>query len=532
MDTGLSSTAYSDDKREKYVVDTEDISDAEMCSVMEDYERSQLACNENVPDSNGGASAGAYALDKFNKPRSEDEMNELGKKRIGESTATKILWARKAYDRWVDYRRKMYIGRHNFPQLKFRQVDRLDKSVLHEVSLNRDMCDFIVEVRKENGEEYPPGTVYDLVLMLSIYLEQEYGIKHLTTTAWPKIRNTLDWVMQEKTAQGLGQQQERDYVTAEQEEDLWSHGFLGDSDPDKLRLTIFFLLGKFFALRGGKEHRNLVRYPRSQFTIKPVDGDKNKLCLEYREFTSKMNQGGLSSRNVKKPRVVFAFENEARPDRCPVKLFIKYVRFCPIGTDESTAFYLRTNVNWQQCPLWYTCQPIGKNQLNDYLKNLMRSAGYFGNFTNHSLRATTATRLFHGKCDEQLIAEQTGHSSNAIRRYKKSNIAQKQDVSRILSGEKKTVDNDVQSEVKEPEKSAVNSENVVQVTGQKNVQTSVDNSAENKSVDVNFPNVERCAGLVNINFHFHKQNIMQFAKNSVHFMQKKYIFVSIKLCCH
>lgn len=71
--------------------------------------------------------------------------------------------------------------------------------------------------------------------------------------------------------------------------------------------------------------------------------------------------------------------------------------------------------------------------MNDYLKNLMASAGFVSNFTNHSLRATTATRLFESDCPDKLIAEQTGHSSNAIRRYKKANLKQKEHVSNLLA---------------------------------------------------------------------------------------------------
>ncbi|XP_046554044.1 uncharacterized protein LOC124263442 [Haliotis rubra] len=47
-------------------------------------------------------------------------------------------------------------------------------------------------------------------------------------------------------------------------------------------------------------------------------------------------------------------------------------------------------------------------------------AGFKGFFTNHSLRATTATRLYESGIDEQLIAERTGHRSSAIREYKRT----------------------------------------------------------------------------------------------------------------
>ena len=36
-----------------------------------------------------------------------------------------------------------------------------------------DVCDFITEVKKENGKDYPPGSLYDLVVCLSVYVEHE-----------------------------------------------------------------------------------------------------------------------------------------------------------------------------------------------------------------------------------------------------------------------------------------------------------------------------------------------------------------------
>jgi len=58
-----------------------------------------------------------------------------------------------------------------------------------------------------------------------------------------------------------------------------------------------------------------------------------------------------------------------------------------------------------------------------------------GFYTNHSLRATCATRLFRSGVDEQLIAR-TGHRSNAIRNYKRICTEQEADISKIVQGSK------------------------------------------------------------------------------------------------
>ena len=56
-----------------------------------------------------------------------------------------------------------------------------------------------------------------------------------------------------------------------------------------------------------------------------------------------------------------------------------------------------------------------------------------GNFKNHSMRKSTCTRLFRKGVDPQLIKEQTGHKSEAVMLYKKSNLQQKKQVSDMLS---------------------------------------------------------------------------------------------------
>ena len=49
------------------------------------------------------------------------------------------------------------------------------------------------------------------------------------------------------------------------------------------------------------------------------------------------------------------------------------------------------------------------------------------------MRKFTCTRLFRKGVDPQLIKEQTGHKSEAVMLYKKSNLKQKKEVSDMLS---------------------------------------------------------------------------------------------------
>ena len=90
-----------------------------------------------------------------------------------------------------------------------------------EQDLKWDVCDFIVEIRKENGDQYPPGSLYDLLQGLSMFLEREHGFENkLMSHAFKEIRNTLDNIMKERTAEGIPGRPERDYISEEHEQIL------------------------------------------------------------------------------------------------------------------------------------------------------------------------------------------------------------------------------------------------------------------------------------------------------------------------
>ena len=76
---------------------------------------------------------------------------------------------------------------------------------------------------------------------------------------------------------------------------------------------------------------------------------------------------------------------------------------------------------------WYCRSPIGHNTLKGVLRTICERAGFAdcSRFSNHYLRRTAAPRLYQAHVDEQLTAEVTGHSSNAIRQYKVTSDKQK-----------------------------------------------------------------------------------------------------------
>ena len=202
-------------------------------------------------------------------------------------------------------------------------------------------------------------------------------------------------------------------VTIEQEDMLWAKGLLGDGSPQVLLDTLVFYIGIYFAIRGG-EHRQL-RYRPSQLQL--VEHEDSTPYLVYTEHVSKTNQEGLLHRK-KQPKKVVHHANYQYPERCLVRLFKLYNSKCPEERPDD-AFYLRP-LSKPKGDIWYQKAAVGYNVLAGTVARLFKSAGIQGHYSNHSLRATSATRLFHAGLDEQLIIARTGHASSAgVRCYKR-----------------------------------------------------------------------------------------------------------------
>ena len=67
---------------------------------------------------------------------------------------------------------------------------------------------------------------------------------------------------------------------------------------------------------------------------------------------------------------------------------------------------------------------------------LCEQAGFKGYFMNHSLRATSVTRLYDAGRDEKLNNEKNGHRSSVVRLYKRTQDAQHV---KIIQGSEKEV---------------------------------------------------------------------------------------------
>lgn len=339
----------------------------------------------------------------------EDASNNL----IPKGTKARNKWAVGLYMKWEAQRFSMSGDDQTIPipkasELKHASLQQLDYW----------LAKFIFEVVNSNGGRYPRDSLISIVAGINSHLKEERSIDLFKQDDFRHFRSILDAACIESSRQGIGIcKKQAEVITATEEELLWTKKALGGHTSRALIDTLVFYNGLHFALRSGKEHRDLNI---DQIKVKEPNENTEFYVLEYHENVSKTNFGGLKHRRVE-PKIVRHVDTMSirNPERSHALLLKKYLELRP--SNSPPAFYLTpiTSSSNDQ-GRWFKTTPIGHNTLSTTVKRLCNLVGIEGFKSNHSLRATCATRLFNEGVDEQIIMSRTGHrTTTGVRSYKR-----------------------------------------------------------------------------------------------------------------
>ena len=366
---------------------------------------------------------GRFPNRSYHEPLDDKSRIELTFKQFSGETMKKIRWVTNMYRDWRMYRN----ANPNLLDVKcdIDQMEGVSKSDFVDC-----VCKFITEVKKIDGSDYPGKTLYDIVICLQFHLETKgYSWKLLGMDDFRDVRFTLDNLMKQRCAAGIGVNvRKAEVLTGFHEELFWSLGLFGTHDPNTLLNTLVYMLGKGFALRAGQEHRCL-KSPQFSSQLSFLHDDEGCVFVRYTEEAGfKTNKGGLKHRRVE-PKVVdmYAIEDV---NKCPVRLLLYYLSKVP--QQRSTQSLYLQPVKKYSPGRWFHDRPVGANKLREVVKDIAEKAGLPGFYSNHSLRSTSATKLYRGNFDEQLIQEITGHRSLAVRSYKRTSDGQRKDASKCI----------------------------------------------------------------------------------------------------
>ncbi|XP_026806828.1 zinc finger MYM-type protein 3 [Rhopalosiphum maidis] len=259
--------------------------------------------------------------------------------------------------------------------VKKTNIFKLDLLQLTAYELNYCLCLFVKEVRKPNGSEYAPDTIYYLCLGVQQYLFENGRIDNIfTDMSFEKFTDTLNEIAKRFTEL---YNDTKYIVTRVEEEYLWESKQLGAHSPYVLLCTLIFFNTKHFNLTSVEEHMQLSfshimkhwkRNPNQPSTsgVKGPGTYRNVLLRFYPPQTS------IDSPNSRKKKVYEQHENEENPLRCPVKLYEFYLSKCPESVKtRNDLFYLTPERSCvPDSPVWYSTCALNKDSLEKMLNRV------------------------------------------------------------------------------------------------------------------------------------------------------------------
>ncbi|XP_001943720.2 zinc finger MYM-type protein 3 [Acyrthosiphon pisum] len=259
--------------------------------------------------------------------------------------------------------------------VKKTNIFKLDLLQLTANELNYCLCLFVKEVRKPNGSEYAPDTIYYLCLGVQQYLFENGRIDNIfTDVSFEKFTDTLNEIAKRFTEL---YNDTKYIVTRVEEEYLWESKQLGAHSPYVLLCTLIFFNTKHFNLTSVEEHMQLSfshimkhwkRNPNQPSTsgVKAPGTYRNVLLRFYPP------QASIDSPNSRKKKVYEQHENEENSLRCPVKLYEFYLSKCPESVKtRNDLFYLTPERSCvPDSPVWYSTCALNKESLEKMLNRV------------------------------------------------------------------------------------------------------------------------------------------------------------------
>ena len=245
------------------------------------------------------------------------DTNTWQKEAVPKNTRKHTSWGVNVY---VDWARSRNENSKDFEpeNLKYPYAPD-DLSSLSVEEINYWLSKFCVDVRQRNGEEYRHEVLYSLFCAINrVIRESKPGLVLFKSPELKPLQNVLDGRLKYLQSKQDPFRKKASAVSENDEEKLWLSGALGTHSPRVLLDILMFMVRKIFALRGGEEHRSLCR-DSFEFCRR----DDGQTVINYREKTSKVNQGGLKRRKIR-PKAVSHIENADHP-RAFMHIFNFYI---------------------------------------------------------------------------------------------------------------------------------------------------------------------------------------------------------------
>ncbi|KAI6078562.1 Zinc finger MYM-type protein 2 isoform X3 [Aix galericulata] len=263
-------------------------------------------------------------------------------------------------------------------ELKSTKSVKLKEDLLSHTSaeLNYGLAHFVNEIRRPNGENYAPDSIYYLCLGIQEYL---YGSNRKDNIFIDPVYQTFEQELSKILRSWQPSILPDGSIFSRVEEDyLWRIKQLGSHSPVALLNTLFYFNTKYFGLKTVEQHLRLSfgtvfrQWKKNPLTM------ESKACLRYQvsslcraDSEDKITTG---KRKHEDDEPIFEqIENTSDPARCPVKMFECYLSKSPQNLNQRTdVFYLQPECSVSSdSPIWYTSTSLDRNTLENMLVRVL-----------------------------------------------------------------------------------------------------------------------------------------------------------------
>ncbi|XP_057255661.1 zinc finger MYM-type protein 2 isoform X3 [Pezoporus wallicus] len=289
----------------------------------------------------------------------------------------KYAYGVNAWKHWVKSR---YLNEDlpELEELKSTKSVKLKEDLLSHTSaeLNYGLTHFVNEIRRPNGENYAPDSIYYLCLGIQEYL---YGSNRKDNIFIDPIYQTFEQELNKILKSWQPSILPDGSIFSRVEEDyLWRIKQLGSHSPVALLNTLFYFNTKYFGLKTVEQHLRLsFGTVFRQWKKNPLTKE-SKACLRYqvsslcRADTEDKITTGKRKHEDDEP-VFEQIENTSDPARCPVKMFECYLSKSPQNLNQRMdMFYLQPECSVSaESPIWYTATSLDRNTLENMLVRVL-----------------------------------------------------------------------------------------------------------------------------------------------------------------
>lgn len=277
--------------------------------------------------------------------------------------------------------------------------------------LAKELRCFYAEARTKNGNQYSKSALVSIRAGINRHLTSppySRTINIMKDKEFMSSNHVLIGIVKSLKREGADKTKHHPPISNGDLEKMYSSGVLSITNPTSLVRKVWFEITLHFCRRGREGLRELT--PKS-FLLHKDDTGREYFTMSYNE-ADKTHHGVDSRESVKDTRLYALPES----DLCPVKSLKLYLSK---RNPKNNAFFQRPLTSFEPAyDVWYVNAPMGYHTLGNMMSNISKAAGLSLTYTNHCVRATTATVLAHSGVSSLGIMSVTGHrNEKSIQSY-------------------------------------------------------------------------------------------------------------------